>query len=121
MRQLPAQPARAKLAHTPERRRGGRTHPLAVQLRALAKPDEQPALAGGVDQREVAVLGLRLAGLDEPVERAVVDVVVDLLVLDHADRDGVGIGILRQVGGGFDDHGTESIRRGGAGTRSARS
>ena len=90
-------------------RRGGEPHALAVELVARAEADEHPALAAGVADGEVAVLGLRLARRDEPVEHAV-DVVVDLLAVEHADHDGVGIGVLRQRGGGFDDHPRQAIQ-----------
>ena len=98
MRHLPAQPPRAELARAAERRRGRDPHALAVELAARAEPDEHPALAAGVRDREVAVLGLRLAGVDEALQHAV-DVVRDALAFEDPEHDGVGIGVRGQRGG----------------------
>ena len=98
MRDLPAQPPRAELAGAAERRRRGDAHPLAVEIGARAEPDEHPALAARVRDGEVAMLGLRLAGVDEPLQDAV-DVVGDRLPGEDAEHDGVRIGVRGQRGG----------------------
>ena len=48
---------------------------------------------------EVAMAALRLAGVDQPLQDAAVDVVGDRLTVEHAEDDGVRIGIRRQRGG----------------------
>jgi hypothetical protein len=78
VRDLPAQPARAQLPRAAERRGGRDPHALAVELAAGAEPDEDPALAAGVRDRHMAVLGLRLARVHEPLQHAV-DIVRDAL------------------------------------------
>ena len=55
------------------------------------------------------MLGLGLARGDKAVEDPV-DVVVDLLAVEHADDDGVDVGVLRQLGGALDDHSGEATR-----------
>ena len=98
VRHLPAQPPRAELARATQRRRGGDPHALAVEVGARAEPDEHPALAAGVPDGEVAVLGLRLAGVDEALQDAV-NVVRDAFAFEDPEHDGVRIGVRGQRGG----------------------
>ncbi len=98
VRHLPAQPPRAQLACAAQRRGGRDPHALAVEIGARAKPDEHPALAAGVPDREVAVLGFRLARVDEPLKDAV-HVVRDALAFEDPEHHRVRIGVRRKRGG----------------------
>jgi len=53
---------------------------------------------------QLAQLGLRLARVDERLQRAAVDVVGDRLALEEADGDRVGAGVGGGGGGGFGAH-----------------
>ena len=78
---------------------GGRDpHALAVEVGSRAKPDEHPALAARVPDREVAVLGFRLARIDEPLKDAV-HVVRDALAFEDPEHHRVRIGVRRKRGG----------------------
>jgi hypothetical protein len=108
MRQLPAQRARAELRRAAVDRRRGDPRALGVEGVARAEPDEQPPPPVGVVQREVLERGARLAGLEQRGERGAVEVVRDPLVVEDADRDGVG---ARRRGGVGGDGGAHRPRR----------
>ncbi len=87
--ELPAQRARAELAGAGDHAAGDDPGALGVELVALAEPGDQPALAVGVGERELAEARLGLARLDERAKRAVRRVVRDPFVLEQTDRDRV--------------------------------
>ncbi len=60
--------------------------------------------------REVAVLALRLARVDEPLQQAV-DVVGDALAVEDAENHGVRIGVRRQRGGRLGYHVLRNLAR----------
>ena len=89
--ELPAQDVGAELLGAAVD--GGRDRPRAadVELVAVAEPGDDEALAGGVGHGQVFELALGLAGLEQRLERAVVGVVADVLAVEHADGDRVGV------------------------------
>jgi hypothetical protein len=104
VRDLPAQRRGVELAGALERGRGGDAGALGAEPLALTEPDQDPALALGVRDGELAEAAAGLAGLEQALEEPVLDVVRDVLAFEHADDDGVGLGLGGVLRGGGDAH-----------------
>src|SRR5437773_2134230 len=66
---------------------------FGVEALAIAEAGDDPALALGMGDREVLELGLGLARVEQRLQLAAGRVVGDALAVEHADGDGVGVGI----------------------------
>ena len=85
--ELPAQRARAELAGAGDHAAGDDPGALGIELVARAEAGDQPALAVGVREGELAEARLGLAGLDDRAKLAVRRVVGDPFILEEPDGD----------------------------------
>ena len=102
---LPAQRARTELPGAALDHGGGNARPLAIERRPLAEADEEvspPVL--GVHQCEMLERPARLAGIEQGGQLAGRQVVRDPFVLEHADRDRVGVSVRGVLGRRSDIH-----------------
>ena len=83
---------------------------------ALGRADAIPKAAAGVRDGSLAEAATGLAGLEQALEDPVLDVVRDVLPLEHADDDRVGFGLAGVLGGGGDAHQARQSRSGGSAT-----
>ena len=104
MRNLPAHRGGAQLAGATVRDAGRHARPLGLELVAGAQPDEHEAPALGVGYRQALELPLRLARLEECVQRATGHIVSDALALEHANHDRVGARVEWALSGRLDLH-----------------
>ena len=101
---LPAQPLGAELRRARLRRRGRQAGLLGAEVVALAQAREHEAPAAGVGDRDLLQTRLGLAGVDQRLEGAALDVVGDRLPVEEADGDGVGVRLERAGGRRGDLH-----------------
>jgi hypothetical protein len=102
--ELPAQRLGPELAGAGDHAAGDDPGALGIELVALAQPGDQPALAVGMGEGELAVAGLGLTGIHQRAEHAVRRVVRDLLILEETDRDRVRPRPWRRLGSGANLH-----------------
>ncbi len=87
------------------------TGALGAEALALAESDDDPAPLLGVRDGEVLEGASRLAAVEQMLQRAVGYVVGDVLAVEDADDDRVGVGRERGVGRGDDAHRPQVTRR----------
>jgi hypothetical protein len=91
--ELPAELLAGELTRAVADQRRDDAGALGIEALAVAEPGDDPALALGVGDRQVLELRLGLARVEQRLQLAPGRVVGDALAVEHADGDGVGVGV----------------------------